>query len=151
MRNYGIRRFALAGQVFISSGIFARSLVVWLLIAMAEMVHGTLRTIFLIPFVGDLRSRQIGVLTGSLIILAIAYFTIHWIRASRKSELLAVGLLWLVLMVSFETTLGRIFGLTWERILSDYLPSKGGFMVLGMVFLLLSPMIAFRLKARSHG
>jgi hypothetical protein len=128
-----------------------RGLAVWVVIAVAETVHGTMRTIFLAPRVGDLASRQIGVLTGSLIILLIAYLTIDWIGARGARALVAVGTLWLVLMSAFEVTIGRVLGLSWERILSDYVPSQGGLMLVGMTVLALSPAIAFRLRSRRHG
>ena len=127
-----------------------RGLAVWILIALAETVHGIIRTILLEPRVGDLASRQIGVLTGSLMILLIAYITIDWIGAREARALVAVGTLWLVLMLTFEVTLGRAFGLSWERIMSDYVPSQGGLMIVGMTFLALSPAIAFRLRSRLH-
>jgi hypothetical protein len=127
-----------------------RGLCVWLLIAIAETIHGTLRTLFLKPIVGDLPSRQIGVFTGSIMILLIAFAAIGWIGAKEKKALIAVGLLWLVLMVCFEVAVGRAFGLAWERILSDYLPWQGGFMIVGMTILALSPLIASRLRFAGH-
>lgn len=48
------------------------ALLVRLLVIAAEILHGIARGVFLVPFVGDFRSRQIGVGTGSLIILAVA-------------------------------------------------------------------------------
>lgn len=129
-------------------GCLLRGFAVWILIALTETLHGTLRTIFLEPRVGDLASRQIGVLTGSLMILVIAYLTIDWIGASKARPLAAVGSLWFVLMLTFDVTLGRAFGLSWERILSDYLPAKGGFMIIGMTVLALSPSMAFRMRSR---
>ncbi len=122
----------------------------WLLIALAEMVHGTLRTLYLVPLVSDLASRQIGVLTGSFIILLIAYAAVNWIGATDNKALLAVGLLWLVLMVTFEVAFGRLFGLSWERIISDYLPWQGGFMIAGLCILALSPLLAARMRARAN-
>jgi len=125
-----------------------RGVAVWILIALAETVHGTMRTIFLEPRVGDLASRQIGVVTGSLMILAIAYLTIDWVGASKARQLAAVGTLWLVLMLTFEVTLGRALGLPWEQIASDYLPAQGGFMIVGMTILALSPSLAFCTRSR---
>ena len=58
-----------------------RAFAVWLIIIAAEIVHGILRAIVLVPRVGEFRSNQIGVLTGSAIILAIAYVSIRWIGA----------------------------------------------------------------------
>lgn len=129
----------------------ARGLAVWLLIAFAEVVHGTVRSLWLVPVVGDLASRQIGVFTGSLIILAIAWATIGWIGARRSSAQLRVGLMWVVLMVAFEVSFGRLVGLSWERIASDYLPWQGGLMPIGLLALLFAPWIAARLRARRPG
>jgi drug/metabolite transporter superfamily protein YnfA len=125
-----------------------RGFAVWILIALAETIHGTLRTILLAPRVGDQASRQVGVLTGSLMIMVIAYITITWIGASTGRQQAAIGALWVGLMLIFEVTLGRALGLSWERIASDYLPSQGGLMVLGMAVLALAPTIAFRLRSR---
>lgn len=124
-----------------------RTLAVWLLIILAETVHGVLRGLFLVPVVGDLRARQIGVVTGSLIILAIAIASIRWMGAKTRRELLAVGALWLALTLAFEFLFGRyVAGASWQRLLSDYDPSQGGFLALGMIVLALSPLIAAKLR-----
>jgi len=129
-----------------------RSLTIWLVLIVAEIVHGILRAILLVPLVGEFRSNQIGVFTGSAIILLIACFTIRWIGAKRPNELLLVGLIWLVLTVAFEVLFGRfVVGLSWERIASDYNLLKGGLMPLGLLTLLtlfFSPMIAAKLRGK---
>jgi hypothetical protein len=56
--------------------IVIRSLTIWLLIICAEILHGILRATLLVPIVGEFRSNQIGVFTGSAIIVGIAYLTI---------------------------------------------------------------------------
>jgi hypothetical protein len=125
----------------------ARALTVWLLIIVAETVHGVLRGLFLVPVVGDLRARQIGVAIGSLIILAVAAATIRWLGAKTRSELLAVGAVWLALTLAFEFLFGRyVAGASWDRLLSDYDPTRGGFLGLGMLVLALSPLIAAKLR-----
>jgi hypothetical protein len=128
------------GQVFI------RSVAIWLLIICAEILHGILRAILLVPLVGELRSNQIGVFTGSAIIIVIACLTIRWIGATRTAELLAVGFLWLLLTAAFEVLFGRfVMGLSWQRIGSDYNVLHGGLLPLGLLLLFFSPMIAAKL------
>jgi hypothetical protein len=51
-----------------------RAIAVWLGLVGAEIVHGILRSIVLLPRVGDKRARQIGVFTGSLVNLGITHF-----------------------------------------------------------------------------
>jgi len=72
---------------------------VWLLIIVAEILHGILRAIVLVPMVGEFRSNQIGVFTGSAIILVIAYLTIRWFGAKRTNGLLTVGFIWLMFTI----------------------------------------------------
>ena len=127
--------------------IVGRSLAIWLVLIVAEIVHGILRAMLLVPIVGEFRSNQIGVFSGSLIIIAIAYFTIRWIGASRLTEQLLVGVIWLALTIAFEILFGRfVVGLSWERIASDYSVLNGGLMPLGLLFLFFSPMFAVKLR-----
>ena len=131
--------------------IITRIFVIWLVLIVAEIVHGILRAIVLVPVVGEFRSNQIGVFTGSAIILLIAYFTIRWIGARRPNELLLLGLLWLVLTVVFEVLFGRfVVGLSWQRIWADYNLTQGGLMPLGLLVLLFSPMLALKLQKLSQ-
>ena len=129
--------------------ISIRSVAIWFLVIAAEIIHGILRAIALVPLAGEFRSNQIGVFTGSAIILAIAYFTIRWIGARPLKETLLVGSIWLVLTVAFEILLGRlVMGLDWEKIFAGYKLAQGGLMPLGLLFLFFSPMIAAKLRAR---
>lgn len=128
--------------------IAVRSFALWLLILVAEIIHGILRAIVLVPMVGEFRSNQIGVFTGSAIILVIAYLTIRWTGAKRTNELLTVGFIWLMLIVVFEVLFGRfVVGLTWERLAADCNLLNGGLMPLGLLVLFFNPMIAVKLRA----
>ena len=63
-----------------------RFLAVWLILIAAEILHGIARSGFLVPYLGNFRSRQIGVFTGRLIILAVAVATVRWIGATKAME-----------------------------------------------------------------
>jgi hypothetical protein len=124
-----------------------RALLVWLLLLATEFVHGTARTLLLAPAIGDRPARQVSVLTGSLLILAIACLTIRWLRPTSRATVVGIGVLWLGLMLGFELLFGRLVaGLSWSRIGADYDPRHGGFLAFGMVVLALSPWVACRLR-----
>lgn len=133
-----------------SSSLFrlvGRALAVWLVIITAEIVHGILRAIALVPYVGEFRSNQIGVLTGSALILAISCLTIRWMGPNSRMILLLIGLGWAVLTVAFEVLFGRfVMGLSWERLAADYHLLNGGLLPLGLMFLAISPWLAARLR-----
>ena len=121
----------------------------WTFIAIAESIHGTLRRLFILPVIGDLRAHQVGVLIGCLIIFAIALACIRWVGARTLSEKLRVGAFWMVLMVTFEVSLGLAFGYSLDRILLDYNIAEGRFMVFGMVFMLFAPALAAKVRGKS--
>ena len=127
--------------------ITTRALAIWLVLICAEILHGIARGIFLVPHVGEFRSNQIGVFTGSIIILFIALAFVRWIGASRTTDLLAVGFLWLVLTLAFEVWF-RAFcpGGIWERLAADYNVLEGGLLPFGMLVLMFSPLIAGKLR-----
>ena len=129
--------------------LLVRAVAIWILIAVAETLHGVARTLVVVPILGDRPSRQLGVFVGSAMILGMAWLFVTWIRAMTRPQLLAVGLLWLVLMLAFEIGLGRAVGSSWERILSDYDPRQGGLMIMGMGVLLLAPLLAARGRSRA--
>ena len=119
-----------------------RVLLAWLSIVIAESVHGTLRRLVLEPVIGEVHARQLAVATGSVIIFAIAWFSIRWIGARTLREQLQTGAAWAGLMLAFEIVAGRALGYSWQRILSDYDPSAGGFLAVGFVFMVFSPALA---------
>jgi hypothetical protein len=103
--------------------------------------------VFLVPVVGDSRARQIGVFTGSVLILCVAYLLVGWLRAENTKSLIIVGALWLVVTVVFEFGFGHfVFGRSWQDLGSDYNIAHGGFLAIGMLVLAFSPVIGARLR-----
>jgi hypothetical protein len=128
--------------------IFVRSVVVWFLFILAESLNGTVRNLWLIPAVGDERlAHVISFITGSILIVAIATIFIQWLKAQRFSQLLGVGVLWVLLTLGFELCLGRlVLGYSWERIAADYNLIEGGLMPIGLILVMLAPWIATKLQ-----
>ena len=128
--------------------LVGKAVVVWVLIAIAEVVHGILRVRFLNRRVGDRRARQIAVFTGSGLILLIAWALVPWINPGTVGQCYWIGLLWFVLMMVFEIGFGRfVFRASWKRLLSDFDFRQGGLLSIGMAILFFAPLIA----AKIHG
>lgn len=127
--------------------LLLRALAVWLVLALAEVAQGYLRVRFLNRRVGDRRARQIGVITGSAIIVAITWFTLPWIGVRTEWQALGVGALWLGLMVAFDVGFGRwVFHASWERICEEFDLRRGRWLSLGMAVAFAAPWIVFRLR-----
>ncbi|MCU0952066.1 MAG: hypothetical protein MUC68_13680 [Burkholderiaceae bacterium] len=127
-----------------------RAIAVWLLIAPAEVVHGILRMQFVRPLLGDLRARQLAVITGALLILAIAWLARRFLRATTAGQQWAVGALWVALMVSFDLLFGRfVIGYGWARITQDFDPARGGWLGLGLLVMLAAPWLVMQFDRRA--
>jgi hypothetical protein len=132
--------------------VWFRAILVWVLIIAVEFVHGMIRTLIITPAIGDLRARQVGVAIGSLLILIVAVLCVRWIRTNRPSVLVAVGLIWVIFTVGFEILLGRwVLDLPWSRIRADYDISNGGFMILGLCVMAMSPLLAHAIRENRTG
>jgi hypothetical protein len=123
-----------------------RATLAWMLIILLESVNGTIREIFIAPVLGDLRARQLGVPVACVIVFLVAWATSRWIGAATSRLHLLVGAWWVALTLAFECALGRAIGLSWSRILADYDPTRGGFMVLGLAFMVFAPVLAAKLR-----
>lgn len=124
-----------------------RAIAIWFGLIGAEMVHGIVRSIVLLPRVGDRRARQIGVFTGSLMNLGITYLFIEWIGAKTVRALIQIGVVWVVLTLVFEVAFGRlVVKSSWERVRSGYDLAHWDLLPIGLVALAGSPLVASRLR-----
>jgi hypothetical protein len=120
-----------------------RGLAVWVCIIFLEVLHGIARMLFLAPALGDFRARQVAVFTGSILIVLVATMFIGWIRPASVREAAYVGILWVVLTLTFEIAFGRlVVHATWARIASDYDLLRGGLLPIGLLVMAGAPLIA---------
>jgi hypothetical protein len=69
--------------------LLLRSIAIWLIFIIIESLNGTIRTLWLVPLLGELRAHQISFATGSLLILTIATLFIRWLKIANVLQSLA--------------------------------------------------------------
>ena len=124
-----------------------RAFAVWLLIALAETVHGVLRGLFVVPLWGEAAAAYIGFVVGSALVIGLAWWTSRWLGAATRMAQLQAGLLWLGLMFGYELVIGRAQGFSWQRIGAAFDPSQGGLMVFGLLLMGLAPLLGAWLRS----
>lgn len=127
---------------------FSRATMAWMLMMVVESTLGFARELYLAPRMGDMHARQLGVLSGSLVVFLIAWALARWIGLKTRVAQNFVGGLWVVSTLIFETLMGRAIGTSWTRILADYEPWRGGFMLAGLAFMFFTPRLAAWLRYR---
>ena len=130
-----------------SSFALARAIGIWLTLIAVESIHGVMRRLFLEPHLGDLRARHVSVFTGAVLIMLVFWFTLKWLGPQPVRRWWTFGLLWLALTLMFEIGLDRATGMSWDRILSDFDPSRGGLLALGMLVILVGPRLLAQRRA----
>jgi hypothetical protein len=127
-----------------------RAVGLWFLLMTAETLQGLWRAKVLALWIGDAASRDVGVFTGSLLILLITFACIRWISARENETLLIVGLTWVALTVAYEFALGHfVFHLPWTDMASEFDVFRGRLLPIGLVILMFAPLLAAHLHGRA--
>lgn len=121
-----------------------RAALVWMLMMLLETANGYVREVFVAPEMGALRAKQLGLLIGSTMVLLVAWACSGWLRADTLRKQLIIGAFWVVLTLVFEIALGRALGTSWAKLLSDYNPLRGGFMLFGLLVMFAAPWLTRR-------
>jgi hypothetical protein len=132
-----------------SHAYWLRALGLWFSLIAAETLQGLWCVKLLTVWLPDTRVCDVGVFTGSLIFLLIAFVFLDWIPARDAPTLLLVGSTWAVLTIAYELLLGRLaFDRSWNEIAADFDLFHGSLLPLGLTALLFAPLLAARLRGR---
>ncbi len=152
------RRFGAAEephQQSVSSGGMTwqtrvRVLLVWLLILALAVANGSLREFVLTPLLGVTPGFLVsGVLLCGLILL-VAYVCLPWLRVNGTSQLLSVGVTWLLLTLAFEFALGLAQGKSYAELLEAYHFQQGNIWPVVLLVTLVAPYLAAKLRGTAH-
>jgi len=124
--------------------MFVKALIVWIFIAIGEIVNGNIRVRYLQKRYGKYYSKQMSLISGIVIFSTIIWFFLSWVGPANIYQCLFVGFIWMALMVLLDLFFGRyVFRYSWRKIFNDFNPKKGNFLGVGMVLILFCPVIIF--------
>jgi hypothetical protein len=102
--------------------VFIYAAAVWVLTVAVAIANATFREVIVTPSTSELAAHQLSTATliALLALVSYAYFTRRAFEHTR-TELLAVGVLWLGLTVAFEFLFGHyVAGNSWSSLLQQY-------------------------------
>ncbi|HOB75170.1 MAG TPA: hypothetical protein PKG54_11655 [Phycisphaerae bacterium] len=126
--------------------VILKVIAIWTILLFVAIANGTVRQLFLVPYLSDRTAHQISSVTGSALVLLVTVALIPFLGAMNTRRLLGIGLFWLALTVAFEFTLGHLAGYSWEQLLADYNLFQGRLWLLVLLTVFLAPLIAARIR-----
>lgn len=116
-------------------------------LAGAETLHGIARTVLVVPRIGKQRAIQASAVTGSLLALAICWFLVPPMGLTGVKQHLLLGVVLAAFMAAFDLAIGRwVMRKPWRRLWPDFDPRTGNYLVFGLAFLALAPLIVSVLR-----
>ena len=118
----------------------------WIPMVFIGIMNGAVRRFGYEKFLGELLAHQVSSVTGIILFgLYIWLLSIRWPLES-SSQAFAVGLIWLVLTVSFEFLFGHYVAKhPWRRLLHDYNILKGRLWSLVLIAITMAPYVVYRI------
>ena len=120
----------------------------WFPMVLIAIFNALLRESLYGPYMSELRAHQVSSLT------AMVFFALYvWLVSGRwqiesGGQALIIGLMWVLMTVSFEFLFGHyVMGHPWSRLLADYNLLAGRTWSLVLLWTLILPYLAFRLRS----
>ena len=118
----------------------------WLPMIAIALANATFRELVIVNFYQVQTAHQLS--TVSLIILCTIYIwsIFPYLKVNSTRQSLFIGLVWVLLTILFEFTLGIFTSQSWESMLDAYNLLSGNIWTVFLVFLFLTPYILFTIK-----
>jgi len=127
--------------------VYLRYFVAWFPIIILAFINATIREAVYKRYVGELGAHQISTLTLCILVGIYVWVLSRHLKLQSSGQAVGVGLMWLVMTVIFETTLGRyVLGNPWSQVLRDYNVLEGRVWPLFLLWLTVSPYVFYRIK-----
>ena len=127
--------------------MYLRYFVAWFPIIILAFANATIREAVYKRYVSELAAHQISTLTLGILVGIYVWVLSRHLKLQSSGQAVGVGLMWLVMTVIFETTLGRyVLGNPWSQVLRDYNVLEGRVWPLFLLWLTVSPYVFYRIK-----
>jgi hypothetical protein len=125
--------------------MYRRAFMVWLAILVLASVNGAVRDFGLTPVLGNTIARALSTILLCALVLLVTWSAIGWIGPTDGRQALSVGVMWLLLTLTFEFLVGHYaFGTPWAVLLADYDVTQGRIWILALIVTLFAPPWAAR-------
>lgn len=130
-----------------TSRLFYRAALIWLLIAVLAIANGALRDIVFAPLLGRSTALPLSGITLSIIVLAVTHLSFHFINARTVAARWMIGMQWVAMTLLFEFGFGYfVIGKSWGELLQTFNVLEGNLFLLVIFVSLIAPTFIARIK-----
>lgn len=116
-------------------------------LAGVETLQGIFRNAVMAPRMGTKRSKQLTLISGTLLMFVVCYWWVPRLGLRSTLALLLVGLFLAGFMALFDLLLGRyLINMKWRVVLKDFDPRQGNYLAFGLLVLVVIPLLVMRLQ-----
>jgi hypothetical protein len=127
-----------------------RYVLAWVPLLVIAVANGALRQTTFAKVMPELRAHQVSTLIGSLLIGLFIWYVIRTWPPSSGRQALLIGVVWLLLTVTFEFFLGLVLARRpLSEVLHDYNVLAGRVWLLFLIWLTFAPWVFFRFRSRT--
>ncbi len=129
------------------SSLFLKALGIWLIIVMAAMANGLFREKILASLFAAKVALALSGLLLSLLVLVVAFIFIPFLHIQQQGLYFAVGVLWVMLTLSFECLFGHfVLGKSWQEIMRVFNLRNGDLFIVVLLLTAAAPWLAAKAR-----
>lgn len=120
--------------------------VLWLPMIIIAFANATLREIVFVKYFSEFRAHQLSTLTLIILCSVYIWFVFPVLNIHNSKLAFAIGIVWVLLTVAFEFSLGRLTNKSWEYLFRDYNIFAGRLWLLFLFCLFVLPYIYYIIR-----
>lgn len=121
-------------------------LLFWLPMILIAFANATLREMIFVKYFNEIRSHQLSTITLIIFCAFYNWYIFPRLGIQNKKEAFLIGIIWLLLTVIFEFTLGRITNKSWNDLFQNYNLFAGRIWLLFLICLFIFPYLFYLIK-----
>lgn len=125
-----------------------KHLLLWLPMILIAFANATLRELIFIKHYSELRAHQLSTITLILFCAIYSWFIFPALNIQHVKQSLLIGLVWVLLTVSFELLLGRMTNKSRTYLFQDYDIFTGHIWLVFIVCLFLLPYVVYVIRCK---
>lgn len=123
-----------------------KHLLLWLPMIVLAFGNATLRELVFIKQFSEFRAHQLSTITLIILCSIYIWFVFPLLNIQNSKQALLIGLVWVLLTVAFEFSLGRLTNKSWQYLFRDYDLFAGRIWLLFLFCLFILPYLVYVLR-----